>query len=152
MILALDVAGRVGWAVGSAGSSPIWGAQEIAIPNAAPGAIFAHYDAWLRYMLHTHNPNHVFAEAPFVGRFPAVAMRLGGYKAITQYRCYIDDRRLHPFVPPREITKHFVGAYKGNKKVATVARCRELGFDVGGDDDAADALALWHYACEKILI
>jgi len=145
--LTLDVAGRTGWAVGSPGDDPLWGAQQIALPNADPGAIFAHYDTWLRHMIHTFQPELVFAEMAFVNpRAPQAVMRLAGYKAITQYRCFADDRRLQ-FKSPAEITSFFVGRFKqGTKKNATIARCRQYGWEVDEDDDAADALALWVFA------
>jgi hypothetical protein len=148
-VMALDIAGRTGWAYGAPGAEPVYGAQEIRHPG-GPGATMVHYDTWLRFMIHTHDPRYVYAEAAFVGRFISAAERLFGYKALTRYRCHIEDRRL-VFVPPREITKHFVGPYRGDKKLATIARCLERGWDVGGDDDAADALALWDFACKKIL-
>lgn len=156
MILALDLATRVGFAHGSVGARPQWGAHDLGRGH-DNGFVLSAYIGFLGAKLDATGAEIVAFESPYMptgnNRFAAPAnaltiRRLYALAGFTEAICH--RRRLRCYeARPSEITRAFLGgpAPKGreHKKAATVKMARLLGYPVK-DDDEADALALWTYA------
>ena len=154
LILALDLATRTGWALGRPGdATPLSGSVRFAREGASMGAVFAGCRNWLGQFLDEHDDVELIVfEAPmdpmlFVGRprRPETARQLIGLAAIVEERTYdrgydVREARVS------DIRRHFIGANLKRRaaKDATIEACRRLGW-APVDDNAADALALWHY-------
>jgi Holliday junction resolvasome RuvABC endonuclease subunit len=112
---------------------------------------FAHlYQRWLWNALTVYQPDFVAYEEPIAtgGNLNKIIM-LCGMALLTEGVCYTKDIRCE-LVHASRVRKHFLG--NGNMpkpKVATMARCRQLGWDYRGDDNIADAMALWAYTKSK---
>lgn len=149
-ILALDLAARTGWAFGKVGArSPISGSIRFAKPGASLGMVFSTCRVWLRDLVLLHQPNVVVFESPMTpahmsGKTNATTIRLlVGLTAIAEEACFGLDCREAKVI---EVRRHFIGANpkREQAKALTIAACRRLGW-APVDDNAADALALWHY-------
>jgi len=89
---------------------------------------------------------HRGAEIP---RNAATVRRLHCYSGMIEAVCW--RLRVRVFESrPAEICRHFTGqgswGGRDKKKAATVRTCLTFGWDVAGQVDAADALALWCFA------
>lgn len=155
-VVALDLATRVGVAVGVAGDVPHSFAVDLG-RNASEEARFSKV-LWLtQKLIAEHEPDLIAVEAAIGGK--NASSFLIGLVACVRGCAY--NRQVPVKVYYRaSILKHFVGRaltardFPGSKvaakraiKAAVVARCRLLGWDVGNDDDRADGCALWDYAC-----
>lgn len=169
-LIALDVATRVGFAFGQVGGEPEFGSRDFS-DKAGTGAVVGKFRAWLNERCYTLKPDLCAFESPYVPvartRFvkvgtdprgasgpppmnPLTLRRLLGMVATVEACCY--ELR----IPCREATsseiiKFFVGKARfdggrAEKKLATIKMCAVYGWQVAGDDNAADALALFHYA------
>jgi hypothetical protein len=159
LILALDVATRCGYALGRLGETPIAGSVRFGNSSSDENVIFAAALDWAsQFLAPQPRPDIVMIEA----MLPADAMknhtsravrdRLAGLhgviRAVAQLRgigkiesCSVGDVRSH-FIGHR-------GAKREHAKRQTMRRCACLGWDCK-DDNAADALAVWSYACALI--
>lgn len=146
-LLTLDLATRVGWAVGCMGSDTVgFGAYQLPSADAGEfGRQFHAFDMWLSDMITTHDPSHIVMEAVLADRAPGqnAARTLLGLGAITElvaYRREVDVMEVHVST----VRKHFCGS--GHAKKDDVGfQCRERGWMVA-DHNAADALAVLSYA------
>ena len=156
MTLALDLATRTGWATGRFGMPPSWGAVEFG-RGRSNGEVLAAYRGWLNGQITALEPQIIAFESPFVPtgnsefakpRNALTVRRLFGFAAVTELTCI--ERRLRCYeARPTEISRRFLGGpvpkKRDEKKAATVAMARQLGFAVDNDDEA-DAVALWCFA------
>jgi crossover junction endodeoxyribonuclease RuvC len=149
-ILALDLAARTGWAFGAAlDCSPLSGSVRFAKPGASLGMVFSTCRTWVRDVALLHQPDVIVFESPMTpehmaGRTNAATIRLlVGLAAIVEEACFGRDVREAKVI---DIRRHFIGSNprRAEAKTRTIAACRRLGFSPV-DDNAADALALWHY-------
>ena len=163
MLLTLDIASAVGWAAGHIGTRPVFGSIRFG-DGAPPGQIFDDFDVWLWDKIDELQPEFIYRESAFIS--PKTNARtvqiLYGLQALVLRACYrqkIVPRSATPMqayeffvggkLPSKAIpgeTKSQLKARRRNaKKTSTVFACKGRGFAVQ-DDNAADAVALWHYA------
>jgi hypothetical protein len=149
-ILALDLAARTGWALGGMHDCvPLSGSIRFAKPGASLGMIFSTCRTWVRDLVLLHQPNVIVFESPMTpghmsGRTNATTIRLLiGLTAIVEEATFGLDVREAKVI---DIRRHFIGSNprRAEAKTKTIAACRRLGW-TPVDDNAADALALWHY-------
>lgn len=162
VVLALDLATTTGFAV----DGPSRNSRGEPVPisgsfRAGPaiqgeleyGATYVAFRDWLVDLCAVHQPRHAIFEAPlpFAGgstmkagvSSPATVRKLLGFAAIaeeTLTRLEIDTLEANV----QSVRKHFCG-HAHAKKPEVVRTCRMLGWHPG-DDNAADALALWDFA------
>jgi len=153
LILALDLARVTGWALGRVyDRTPQSGAIVLTRPAASAGLLLRQYRYWLIEMMGKHRPDVIVFESPMLpmhmsGRTNATTIRnLIGLCAVTEestYQTGIDVREARV----ADVRRHFLGSVRIKRtaaKAMTIAACRRLGWEPK-DDNAADALALWHY-------
>lgn len=149
MILTLDIATRTGWAAGRPGSSPEWGARDFS-DKAGNGAVVGRFRHSVNALCFKLKPRVIAFESPYVRQptDPLVLRRL--YGMVSQVEAVAWELKIRCFeARPQEIAKFFVGnggLKREQKKLAMIAKCLEHGWDVEGDEDAAEALALWAMA------
>lgn len=152
VILALDLASKIGWALGKPGARPKHGAHQLPSTGDEIGR-FAHaFDLWLSDTLTMHKPERVVFEGsvmPGIGKTtPMTVRKLTGLTWHTELVCHRRDVICNE-ANVSTIKKFWAGS--GNaKKPDMIAAARAHGFSVGRDDNQADALALWHYTCERL--
>ncbi len=161
MILALDPATNCGWAAGRCGEAPIWGSRNFS-DRLGNGAVLGKFRHWLNdrcfrlrpaliVYLPPYIPLHQKPKASGVPPMNALTVKrlacFEGFIEATGYELEIEVRQ----ATDGEVSKFFIGSGRlpggrAAKKAATVDMCAAFGWDVDGDDDAADALALWAMA------
>jgi hypothetical protein len=149
-ILALDLAARTGWAIGRVGDrDPLSGSLRFAKPGASLGMVFSTCRAWVRDLVLLHQPDVIVFESPMTpshmsGRTNATTIRLlVGLAAVVEEATFGCDVREAKVI---DVRRHFIGGNpkRVEAKLKTIMACRRLGWSPC-DDNAADALALWHY-------
>lgn len=162
MILALDTATVTGWASGPAGANPPllqWGSRDFS-GRGGNGEVVGKFRAWLCAKCYELKPRLIVFEAPYIprprerkgGPPPMNALtlrRLLGLVAVLESTAW--ELRIECCeATTGEISKFFTGKWRHGgrdaKKAATIEMCTAYGWDVAGDDNAADALALWAMA------
>lgn len=153
-ILALDLASVTGWACGEPGGTPSHGSVRFAKPGASHEAIFAAALKWTSIMCAEHKPDLIVWEAPLSTSFKRgkttieTTTLLYGLPAIVGSVAYLrgiyDIRK----ADTRAVRLHFIdqNPKRAIAKKLTMQQCRILGWNVG-DDNEADALAIWSYMC-----
>lgn len=152
-ILALDIATRLGWAFGRPGERPSYGSVRLAPQGASNGAIGRGMLRWMTDFLTVSKVDALYYEVPLNPKMSglkttfATARILLGLpflvETIAEARGLFYLREAGVY----DVRKHFTGeARPKDKKLAVMARCRQLGWPVD-DDNAGDALALWDFAC-----
>ncbi|KRQ99251.1 hypothetical protein [Bradyrhizobium valentinum] len=155
-ILALDLAARAGWALApcTADAVPRSGSIRFAREGASMAAVFSGARQWLADFLAVEKDIQLIV---FEG--PLTPQQMGGKTNINTIRQLIglaavveeltytlsgyDVREARV----ADVRAHFIGSNRHKRKEAkdlTVAACLRLGWSPC-DDNAADALALWHY-------
>lgn len=145
-VLALDLATVTGWAAGDTASRPACGSVRL-VGGAPVDRWLALWD-WLDAAITIHDPREIVFEAPLV-RSDNAARTLIGLSVVVELvarersvRC-TESNIAHT-------RKQIIGRGtfpKGEAKGAVVAWAKAEGFDPP-DDNAADALVLWHYAAK----
>lgn len=152
-ILALDLARRMGWSYGTPGTLPRHGSVTLGPPGSDIDTIGAAFVRWLTDFKKLNPVDVLYVEAPvsashMAGKTNATTLlNLYGLYALSVVigkMAGIGKRRI---ASVQHVRKHFLGtARPADKKKAVIARCRQLGWQPE-DDNAADALALWDFAC-----
>lgn len=155
-ILALDIATTCGCAVGEAGGAPRAWSVDLG-KRLSDRERFAKTIGLARWACQKYSPDLVAIEAPvggpktshlLVGMW-ACAMGEATRAGVQVVKCDIPTVRKH-FLGEHLTTKHFPGLAPAQAtaeiKRAVMNRCRALGWEVEGHD-AADAAAIWDYAC-----
>ena len=141
-ILALDLATKCGWAVGSDDHPrPKHGTVDLVNKQFdGAGMRYLKFHGWLLNMIKQHNVDIVVYEG-VVSHTGVIASHLyGGWMSTMQIVCEANHVRYTAF-GVSEIKKFWTG--KGNaKKDAMIKAANKRGFDPK-DDNAADALAVW---------
>ena len=146
-VLAFDTATLTGVAYGRAGETPR--AWSVDLGKVAWEARFSKTLRMTAHYIDKFRPDLVAVEA-FVGG-PKANTDLAGLVACVKGEAH---RRGVPVVAyyPATIRKYFLGGVprssQGQVKALVMAKCRMLGWNVP-DNDAADALALWDFACSQ---
>ncbi|MGY8665700.1 hypothetical protein Q3C01_25530 [Bradyrhizobium sp. UFLA05-109] len=154
-ILALDLAARTGWALGYPNDeAPRSGSFRLAREGASMGALFSACRQLLDDLLNIEpDIKLIVFEAPMTpqqmaGRTTADIMRrLSGLCAVVEElactRGGYDVREARV----SDVRSHFIGSNRHKRdqaKALTISACHRLGW-APADDNAADALALWHF-------
>ena len=157
-ILALDIATTTGWCRGVVGGTPSCGTVCFG-RNCSANAVFAQAIAWFSNLLKEEpQPDALVIEAMLPGGAMRgettieVRDRLAGLHAIARGVAHI--RGIHEIstVDVGAVRQHFIGARNLKSDVAkreVVAKCRAMGWPVE-DNNAADAVAVWSFACALI--
>lgn len=151
-ILFLDIATRTGWCVGVPGAVPSSGTFRLGRTGAKDAEVFGSMLAWLGGLLTEGRFARVIFEAPvgpgMAGKTNFSTMRrLNGLCAIAEAVCHQTG---HPVfqASAASIRKVVLGNGRPeNPKAAVMAEIRARGFDPA-DDNEADAISGWLYACE----
>lgn len=155
--LAFDIASKTGVAHGRAGSKP--SAFAVDLGKASDEERFSKALRMTAAYIDRFKPDLVAVEAPVGGR-DANALLIGLAACVKGEAARHGCRVVEYF--PATVRKHFLGkaltsrdfpalskaAAKKAIKGAVMDRCRLLGWEVE-TGDAADAAALWDYACSK---
>ena len=154
-VLALDIATNMGIAVGMSGGAPR--AWSVHLGQAPDERRFSKLLSVTAALIAEHKPDLVAIEAPIGGNMKsdyliglaAIARGVCFNRGVRTEVCNIATVRKH-FLGMHFTAKHFPGKTKGAAKAAikvqVIARCGLLRWHVE-DDDAADACAIWDYAC-----
>ena len=167
-ILALDLATRLGWAHATDEALAGWPAFGVLGARAGPhdgvtfgghliaprgtqlGPLLSKFETWLGDKLGEVEPGLVVFEKPWFGvrshqRTVTVLMGLTASAEVACDRAGIECRAANV----ASVRKHFMGKAKGKRpdlKAVCVWVCKQRGWQVGDDDDAADALAILDYS------
>jgi hypothetical protein len=158
-VMALDIASTTGFAIGEVGSKlqPISGSVRFAPQGASHEAIFAGALKWASATIKLHAPRTIVWEAPLATSFKRgkttanVTTVLYGIPAVIGAVAHLlgvyDVRKAET----RDVRLHFIGKSpkRDEAKRLTMRQCRAHGWDIG-DDNEADALAIWSYMCALI--
>lgn len=158
-ILALDVATVIGVAAGHPNSTPTAWAVDLSTAGKSYDARYAKARAMVSHFHKTIMPDLVAIEAPIGGS--DASRYLIELVAHIKGRCF--DLGLQTVeYNIGSVRKHFLGRHFIKRdfpalsdsaatkiiKGKVLTRCRALGWEVS-DFDAADACALWEYACSR---
>lgn len=157
MILALDLATVTGWACGLPGERPLSGSVRFGKSSPTHGEIAANAIAWMLGKLDDLKPTVIVYEQPLPPNFTGgnttlnTSMVLMGLPFLLSGIAYKLGIFNVASARVSDVRTFFLG---GNLKSAeaaklTLQRCISLGFDPG-DDNEADALALWCYQCALV--
>jgi hypothetical protein len=158
-ILGIDLATVCGFARGRVGEPPTFGALRFGSLGASNDAVFAACLSWISKLLEPHpRPDILMLES----MLPPDAMRgktnrstrdrLAGLHGIVRAVAHLRGIREISEVSVGNVRAHFIGDRGCKRQIAkreTMERCRRLGWKVE-NSDAADAIAVWHFACSLI--
>jgi len=155
-ILALDLATRTGWARGAPGQRPVSGSVQFGKPEASNNAVFAHALTWTSTFLESKpRPTVIIIEGllPYYAKQGETSQRtrdrLSGLHAIVRAAAHLHGIYEISTAGAQQVRRHFIGdgsLQRDAAKRAVIHRCNKLGWNPV-DDNAADALALWSFAC-----
>lgn len=166
-ILALDLATVTGFAYGDLPDSlptPLEVAGGVRIPTVTHGTFrsgdsktedkifFKTFFNWLDDHITFFNPRLIIFEAPIHtgGRTSfQTARRLMGLATLVDTLCGLRDVPIAKEADIATIKKHFTGSGRA-KKPDMIRQCHALGWQPN-DDNAADAIALWHFATTNVI-
>lgn len=142
MLLALDLATRIGFCRGRGDVSPVVGSYALSAKPNEIGAYLCEYELWLAMELTAVEPEIVIFESPAPGGFNSLAsirktLGLAGVTEMVCHRRNIEVREVAPSTVKKALT--------GNghaKKPDMMAAARAWGFDPQFHDEA-DALGVW---------
>jgi hypothetical protein len=159
LVLALDIATRTGFACGRVGELPTFGSIRFGNASSNDNVIFAGALNWCARFLDPQPRPELLAIESLLppdamgGRTTRnVRDRLAGLHGIVRaVACLRDIPRIEAYAVG-DVRQHFIGDRKAKREVAkreTMRRCVQLDWHVQ-DDNAADALATWSFACSLI--
>jgi hypothetical protein len=163
VILALDVATKMGWALGKPGEVPRAGTVRFGGDDASVWARYGHALTWaIDQFCHSHhrlgskpvtrlviedrlNPQAFSSKegAELLYGLPAIIAACAYHRGI-----YKIER--HKVADVRGLFIGRRGLKTNDAKAAVMRRCRQLGWAVEEDHNAADACALWAYDCSLV--
>lgn len=158
-ILALDIATVTGWARGRIDQTPRSGSHRFGTLHDGHNEVFAAALQWFgRFLATSPVPDLLIIES----LLPPEAMlnrtsrqvrdRLAGLHGVI--RAQAKSAGIGEIAEARvgDVRAHFIGVRHARRVIAkrdTVEKCRSLGWPCA-DDNAGDALALWHFAASQI--
>ena len=155
-IIAFDIATVTGWARGLVGGVPTSGTVSFGNKDASHNAIFGNALRTFAQMLEREpRPEILVMEALLPAEVLSNADTrnlLAGLQGICRGVAHMRKIYNIGVVNVGDVRQHFISyrhAPRDRAKRDTILRCKQLGW---GDvtDDAADALACWHFACSLI--
>lgn len=153
-ILAMDIASQAGWAYGAPGTVPRAGTVRWAPPSSSNGKVGAGMIRWVLDFLRMNPAEAVYFEAPFDPRIMARKTNFDTTRVLVGLPFLFESiLNMKGVGRVREVTvgdarRHFLGRVRRDDdgKALVQQRCRELGWRFDSPD-AADALAVWSFAC-----
>lgn len=152
-ILALDLAGRMGWACGRPSEDPRSGSVKLGTDTVNRRAFYRTFRTWVLDFIAVNGVKRVVYETPIPPSFlrghtnMAAARKLIGLAEHTEE--VIPDGVELREATVGDVRRYFIGTstMKGaDAKLAVQRQCTSLGWRYV-DDNASDALALWDYQC-----
>lgn len=156
-IMFLDVATTSGWCEGAPGEKPRHGSIRFAPVGSSPEAVAAGAIKWLGQRLQAFRPNAIVIEAPLDPRHMgkktnmSTAQLLLGLPVVLGGVAYLSGVFDIRHARADDVRMHFLGfrPKHATAKLDVMDKCKALGFEPQ-DDNAADAIAGWHFACSII--
>ena len=162
LIFTLDLATRTGWAKGRSGEKPSSGAFDLKTASESITIGKLCNRLCQRLLKHWDDEKPMIVVAEELMRLSGFALNKNSEENVkTQISLHaaammaadISGVRL-VYAHPSTVSKHFVdhgGLKRAEKKAAFVKRAQLLGYieKSNFDDNQADALAVWDYACAK---
>lgn len=149
MLLALDLATRIGWCCGRGERLPVVGSYQLdAQPNEI-GAFLSEFELWLAGVLTEVEPEMVIFESPAPAGFNSLSsirktLGLAGVTEMVCYRRNIEARE----IAPASVKKGLSGNGRA-KKPEMMAAARAYGIDPKFHDEA-DAFGIWLCAVRQL--
>lgn len=148
MILALDLSSKVGWAVGREGKLSAQGTLFLPSPITWGDPLIALID-WLADTVTVFDPKECWVEAPLPAQAQTNARTARMQLFLTAAVHIVCCRRELPVMEAHASTVRAAVVGSGRaKKDAVMEWCRAQGHPYH-DHNAADAIALWAYACRQ---
>jgi hypothetical protein len=159
LVVGLDIATRCGWARGQLGETPVTGSIRFGNASSDASVVFGAALDWAsRFLEPFPRPDVVMME----NLLPMDAMRghtqrasrdrLAGLHGVMRAVAQLRGVGKIEVVSVGDVRQHFIGQRSAKSAIAkaeTMRRCARLGWDCC-DDNAADAAAVWSYACALI--
>ena len=149
VVLALDIAGRTGFAIGQAGGTPR--ANSVLLADSDSRARYLYrLNEWLANAITDHEPDLIAMESPQTPglRGAWIARKLVSAAGVVEMVCYAREVALCE-AAPSTIRKHFCGSGRA-KKPDVQAECERRGW-LFPNADAADALAVFSWASDVVV-
>ena len=152
-LLSLDIATKCGYCYGRLDERPEFGSTLYGVPKGSPsGAVFAGALEWSMEIFGAENIHEAVFEETLDPRHlkqttKSTMLRLMGLPAVIESVAYL--HHVYKFSPINAGKVRFwlLGkrVKKAEAKLLILEAVKALGYDCGDDDDAADAVAIWHY-------
>jgi hypothetical protein len=151
-ILALDTGSNTGWAYGSVGERPRFGAKRFGNADSSVEYRWHLAHEWMCGVCEKGKPDVYVYEEPTPEFFHAgktnhhTQVFLKGLVGVFGAAAYSRvPRKVSAEV--HKVRYHFIQENPKRKiaKKKTILKCRELGWETDDDENVADALALWSY-------
>ena len=159
LVLGLDIATVTGWAYGRVQAvAPVWGFERFGKSTSTSAEVFGRAMEWAGEFIGRLQPDIVMIEAllpPQAMKGETTRMtrdRLCGLNAIVSACAHNAGVGEIACVSVQDIRKHFISVRTLPRAVAkseVMEKCKSLGWMVT-NDNAADAVAAWSYACSLI--
>lgn len=142
MLLALDLATRVGFCRGRGDSLPVVGSYALDAQPHEIGAFLSEFELWLASVLTDAEPEIVIFESPAPAGFNSLASirKTLGLAGLTEMVCFRRNIEVRE-VAPATVKKALTGSGRA-KKPEMMAAARAFGIDPQFHDEA-DAFGVW---------
>lgn len=154
-VAALDLATRTGVAVGPIGGRPELWTLDLRAPGEAKfhAGRLSKIQGLAHRLIADHGVGFIAIEKPFAAahnNWETTLLTFGLTACVLSWA----ERKGVPvdIFPAQTVAKHFIGSGKmkrAEKKAAILAECRARGW-AAGDDNQADAAAVWDLACARL--
>ena len=161
IVLALDAATVTGFCHGPVGGTPAFGSIRFGGRSAdgLSDRVFFMALCMVEELIERVKPDVIFIESllppdSMKGRTSrATRDRLAGLHGVIKAVAHKHGVGEVAEAGTANIRHHFIderGLQRQAAKSAVIRKCKALGWDVGDDEDAADAVALWSFACSML--
>ncbi len=149
ILLGLDLATKVGYAIGDIMVGPTWGHTKLPTTGADVGKFLHHYRAWLMGLISVERPDWVAFEAPVLPDKTSLmtVRKLQGLCSITELACR--DVGIDCSEANNQKVKVFMTGSGGKKGDKMIRACHARNWRTD-DDDEADACGVWLYTLAEL--